>query len=128
MQRTLSSHWSRRAISTSLLPLELDFELFDKVDLDESKATVGLRIIWYLITKTEKKWWSPLLKQQGKPPVYFKVDWDKWIDEDDEVGDMKLDDMDFSKSNMGSADDELDGHEDNELTDTVDKDEVQVLI
>lgn len=70
---------------------ELDSELFDKVDLDvsigysyltahvkaticsnfsvehkqlqESKATVGLRTICHLIKKTEKKWWSQLLKQ-----------------------------------------------------------------
>ncbi|RRT55430.1 hypothetical protein B296_00048460 [Ensete ventricosum] len=66
----------------------------------ESKTAVGLRTICYLVKKAEKKWWSRLLKQAGKPPVYLKVDWDKWIDEDDEkenkFGGMDFDDMDFS--------------------------------
>ncbi|KAG6497202.1 hypothetical protein ZIOFF_045092 [Zingiber officinale] len=82
------------------IPYELDLELLDKVDVDESKTAVGLRTICYLIKKAEKKWWSRLLKQEGKPPVYLKVDWDKWIDEDDEkenkFGGMNFDDMDFS--------------------------------
>lgn len=34
--------------------------------------------------KAEDKWWSRLLKQSGKPPVFLKVDWDKWVDEDEE--------------------------------------------
>lgn len=34
--------------------------------------------------KAEDKWWSRLLKQEGKPPVFLKVDWDKWVDEDEE--------------------------------------------
>jgi prostaglandin-E synthase len=25
-----------------------------------------------------------LIKQTGKPPVFLTVDWDKWIDEDEE--------------------------------------------
>ena len=52
--------------------------------LQESKAAIGLRNICYLVKKAEKKWWTRLLKQEGKPPVYLKVDWDKWVDEDDE--------------------------------------------
>ncbi|WOL09412.1 hypothetical protein Cni_G18165 [Canna indica] len=110
------------------IPYQLDFELFDKVNVDESKAAVGLRTICYLIKKAEKKWWSRLLKQEGKPPVYLKVDWDKWIDEDDEkedkFGGMNFDDMDFSKLDMGGAEDELDDDDDDDLDDTADKDEV----
>ncbi|XP_072972837.1 co-chaperone protein p23-1-like [Typha angustifolia] len=100
-------------------PYELDFELFDKVNVDESKAAVGLRTICYLVKKAEKKWWSRLLKQQGKAPVFLKVDWDKWIDEDDEkenksgdMGDMDFGGMDFSKLGMGGADDDLDDEDD----------------
>lgn len=37
--------------------------------------------------KAESKWWSRLLKQGGKPPVFLKVDWNKWIDEDEEGDD-----------------------------------------
>lgn len=42
------------------------------------------RNICYLVKKAESKWWSRLLKQEGKPPVFIKVDWDKWIDEDEQ--------------------------------------------
>ncbi|KAM0952936.1 putative HSP20-like chaperone [Dioscorea sansibarensis] len=98
---------------------EIDFELYDKVNVEESKAAIGLRNICYLVKKAESKWWSRLLKNQGKPPVFLKVDWDKWIDEDDEHGN-KFDDefggMDFSKLDMGGADDDfdLDGAKDGE--------------
>ncbi len=50
----------------------------------ESKAAVAARSICYLIKKAESKWWPRLLKKEGKPPVFLKVDWDKWQDEDDE--------------------------------------------
>nr|CAD1817365.1 unnamed protein product [Ananas comosus var. bracteatus] len=63
---------------------ELDIELFDKVDTKESKSNIGVRNIVYVAKKAEKKWWSRLLKQEGKPPAFVKVDWDKWIDEDEE--------------------------------------------
>jgi cytosolic prostaglandin-E synthase len=52
--------------------------------LQESKAAVAPRTICYLIKKAESKWWPRLLKKEGKPPVFLKVDWDKWQDEDDE--------------------------------------------
>ncbi|KAJ6793170.1 Uncharacterized protein M6B38_111380 [Iris pallida] len=88
------------------IPYELDFELYDKVNVEESKAAVGLRNICYLVKKAERKWWSRLLKQEGKPPVYLKVDWDKWVDEDEDdgVGDMEGGDMDFSKLGMDDGD------------------------
>ncbi|XAR48621.1 hypothetical protein NMG60_11031500 [Bertholletia excelsa] len=90
-------------------PYEIDMDLYDKVDVNESKANVGLRNICYLIKKAESKWWSRLLKQEGKPPVFLKVDWDKWVDEDEEKddkigGDMDFGDFDFSKLNMGGGD------------------------
>lgn len=52
----------------------------------ESKATVGVRHIADVIKKAEKKWWSRILKQEGKPPAFLKVDWDRWADEEDEDG------------------------------------------
>jgi hypothetical protein len=36
------------------------------------------------VKKVENKWWSRFLKQQGRPPIFLKVDWDKWVDEDEE--------------------------------------------
>ena len=41
--------------------------------------------------KAENKWWSRLLKQEGKPPVFLKVDWDRWVDEDEEDQDQDQD-------------------------------------
>ncbi|GAV76684.1 CS domain-containing protein, partial [Cephalotus follicularis] len=40
------------------IPYEVDFDLYDKVDVNESKASVGLRNICYLVKKAENKWWS----------------------------------------------------------------------
>ncbi|XP_020518018.1 uncharacterized protein OsI_027940-like, partial [Amborella trichopoda] len=77
--------------------------------LQKSKSSIGLRHIFYVIQKEEKKWWTRLVKQQGKPPIFLKVDWDKWIDEDDEKGaDMDFGDMDFSKLDMGGDDYDMD--------------------
>lgn len=91
-------------------PYEVDFELFDKINVkvkheykflslvllatvimiiglqQESKVNIGARSIVYVVKKLEKKWWNRLLKEEGKSPGYLKVDWDKWIDEDDENG------------------------------------------
>ncbi|OAY68219.1 uncharacterized protein At3g03773-like [Ananas comosus] len=98
------------------IPYELDLELFDSVNVDESKAAIGLRNICYLVKKAQSNWWPRLLKKEGKPPVFLKVDWDKWVDEDDEkenkFGDMDFGDMDFSKLDMGGADDDFEDEDD----------------
>ena len=52
--------------------------------MQESQAAVAPRTICYLVKKAEGKWWPRLLKKEGRPPVFLKVDWDKWQDEDDE--------------------------------------------
>ncbi|CAA3028144.1 Hypothetical predicted protein [Olea europaea subsp. europaea] len=91
------------------VPYEIDIDLYDKVDVNESKASFMSRNICYLVKKAESKWWSRLLKQEGKPPVFIKVDWDKWIDEDEQDEkpgtDMDFGDIDFSKLNMGGGED-----------------------
>ncbi|KAL6213856.1 hypothetical protein ACLB2K_013295 [Fragaria x ananassa] len=93
-------------------PYEVDLDLYDKIDVNESKASIGLRNICYLVKKAESKWWSRLIKQEGKAPVFLKVDWDKWVDEDEDAqgpgNDMDFGDLDFSKLNMGGGGDALD--------------------
>ncbi|KAK9110579.1 hypothetical protein Sjap_018639 [Stephania japonica] len=59
---------------------------FDNNGMQESKASDCSRNMCYLIQKVEKKWWSRLWKQ-GRKPVFLSVDWDKWVDEDDEQED-----------------------------------------
>ncbi|XP_039001202.1 uncharacterized protein OsI_027940-like [Hibiscus syriacus] len=83
---------------------ELKLELFDKVVVEESKINIGLRSIFCILEKAEKVWWKKLLRGDGKGPHYVKVDWDKWVDEDEDkgAGDLDLGGMDFSNfGNMG---------------------------
>lgn len=37
-----------------------------------------------MVEKAEKVWWNKLLCGDEKTPHYVKVDWDKWVDEDDD--------------------------------------------
>ncbi|KAK4355679.1 hypothetical protein RND71_024650 [Anisodus tanguticus] len=88
---------------------ELKLELQDKVNVEESKISTGMRSIVCILQKAEPKWWTKLLRGDGKAPHYVKVDWDKWVDEDDEPeagpGDMDMNGMDFSKfGGMGGGD------------------------
>lgn len=59
----------------------------------ESKVSTTSRSIFYLVKKAESKWWDRLLKQGGKPPIFLKVDWNKWVDEDEQ--DEKTDKGEF---------------------------------
>ncbi|KAI4332868.1 hypothetical protein L6164_017744 [Bauhinia variegata] len=80
---------------------EVDMDLFDRVNVEESKYNVGVRNTVYVIKKAEKKWWDSLIKHEGKPPLFLKVDWDKWVDEEEEESEragMDFGDMDFSVS------------------------------
>ncbi|KAL7585253.1 uncharacterized protein Os08g0359500 [Lactuca sativa] len=79
---------------------DLKLELFDKVNVDESKINIGERSVFCILEKAEAKWWNKLLSGDGKTPHYVKVDWDKWADEDDDAGpaaDLDMGGMDFSK-------------------------------
>lgn len=84
---------------------ELNLELYDKVNVEASKISVGLRHILCVVEKAEKGWWKRLLKGEGKTPLYLKVDWDKWVDEDEEDekvgGDADFGGMDFSRLGGG---------------------------
>ncbi|XP_068337694.1 uncharacterized protein OsI_027940 isoform X2 [Pyrus communis] len=106
---------------------ELKLDLFDKVNVEESKINVGVRSIFCIVEKAEPEWWPKLLRGDGKTPHYVKVDWDKWVDEDDDTagsgpGDMDLGGMDFSKfggmggDDMGGMGDFDDSDEDPDLS------------
>ncbi|GLJ31090.1 hypothetical protein SUGI_0622320 [Cryptomeria japonica] len=89
---------------------EFGLDLLDRVNVKESKTNVGLRNIVCIIEKEEKKWWKQLVKTEGKRLSFLKVDWNKWVDEDEDGGkDMDLSQMDFSK--LGMDDDDLDYNE-----------------
>ncbi|XP_071738321.1 uncharacterized protein OsI_027940 [Rutidosis leptorrhynchoides] len=79
---------------------DLKLELFDKVNVEESKINIGERSVFCILEKAEPKWWNKLLGGDAKTPHYVKVDWDKWVDEDDDAGpaaDLDMGGMDFSK-------------------------------
>ncbi|CAN0913547.1 Co-chaperone protein p23-2 [Linum grandiflorum] len=63
---------------------ELNLQLYASILPEKCKTNVGLRNIICSIQKEEKGWWKRLLKSEEKPAPYIKVDWHKWIDEDDE--------------------------------------------
>ncbi|KMT05978.1 hypothetical protein BVRB_7g164660 [Beta vulgaris subsp. vulgaris] len=106
---------------------ELKLDLFDKVNVEESKISYGVRSIFCVLEKAEQKWWNRLLRGEGKPPHYVKIDWDKWADEDEDTGagngtggpaDFDLGGMDFSKfgdfGGAGAGGDEFDDSDDDE--------------
>eukprot|EP00250_Pteridium_aquilinum_P001775 c11991_g1_i1 orf=434-1033(-) len=90
---------------------ELDLHMFDKINVEESKISVGLRNVFCVLIKSEKGWWKRLLLADGKSPPYLKADWDKWVDEDEEneLPSNKFDNFDlgsmndFSDFNMGGG-------------------------
>ncbi|GMQ00068.1 hypothetical protein CsSME_00047297 [Camellia sinensis var. sinensis] len=65
---------------------ELKLDLFEKVNVEESKINVGMRSIFCVLEKAEMKWWKKLSRGDEKVPHYVKVDWDKWVDDNSVVG------------------------------------------
>jgi hypothetical protein len=45
---------------------------------------VGVRSIFCIVEKAEAKWWKKLVRDDQRAPHFVKVDWDKWVDEDDD--------------------------------------------
>ncbi|CAM0911369.1 unnamed protein product [Alopecurus aequalis] len=78
---------------------ESKLDLNDKVNVEASKISAGVRSIFCIVEKAEAKWWNKLVRDDQKVPHFVKVDWDKWVDEDDDGVDVNVDGMDFS--NMG---------------------------
>ncbi|KAE8702002.1 HSP20-like chaperones superfamily protein isoform 3 [Hibiscus syriacus] len=104
---------------------ELKLDLHDKVNVEESKISAGVRNIVCVLEKVEKAWWKKLLRGDDKAPHYIKVDWDKWVDEDEDngPGDIDFGGMDFSSfGNMrgmdGGMDDSEDSSDDEEQEET----------
>ena len=50
----------------------------------ESKISTSSRNAFVILVKSENGWWNRLLKGEEKTPRNVKVDWDKWVDEDEE--------------------------------------------
>ena len=64
--------------------LELSLELFGEVEVSQSRWNSKGRNIILLIEKKEKKFWSRI-KKDDKKEATIQIDWQKWVDEDDET-------------------------------------------
>ena len=66
-------------------PFACDLELFGDVNESETKVSVTARGMFMVAAKTESgPHWPRLLKAAGKAPNHVKVDFAKFIDEDEE--------------------------------------------
>ncbi|KAL4200345.1 hypothetical protein AMTRI_Chr03g55950 [Amborella trichopoda] len=63
---------------------DFSLELYGPIVPESNKSNIGLRNILCVIQKKEEGWWPRLVKSDGKPAPYIKVDWNKWCDEDEE--------------------------------------------
>ena len=63
---------------------DLNIELFNEIVVEESKYLVRPRGIEIILKKKDANVWWTRLAKTNKKLHYISVDWDKWIDEDDE--------------------------------------------
>jgi prostaglandin-E synthase len=104
------------ALGADFHDYSLDLDLYGAVDPAKSKISATARHVVLVIAKEagSEGFWPRLTKDKAKQP-YIKVDWDKWVDEDDE-GDEAADptsQFDFSdlsgfggSGGVGADDDE----------------------
>ncbi|GKC47419.1 HSP20-like chaperones superfamily protein [Tanacetum coccineum] len=86
---------------------EFSLELHGKILPESCKTQMGLRNILCTVQKDGKGWWSRLLKSEGKPAPFIKVDWNKWCDEDDEsANDTDEDGLNYISDDGGSSGDD----------------------
>ncbi|EEQ89518.1 hypothetical protein RJZ56_006564 [Blastomyces dermatitidis] len=95
---------------TKKVDYKVDLELYDEIDVDNSKSSHTPRGVDLVLRKKEAKeeYWPRFLKESKK--VHFlKTDFDKWVDEDeqnaadaDDFG--NLDDMGGMGGGMGGID------------------------
>lgn len=89
-------------------------ELYEETLVEESKYLVRPRGIEIVMKKKDTSIWWPRLAKTTKKLHYVSVDWDKWVDEDDEEEKQGFnwggaDGMDFG--GMEDDDDDDDGME-----------------
>lgn len=76
----------------------MDLELYGEIDDSDIKQVKTDRTVSLIIGKKEPgPYWPRLLKAAGRPPSNIKVDWDRWVDEDEEgEGGLEADGFDLS--------------------------------
>lgn len=82
---------------------ELDLVLFGAVNKDASKISVSPRSVFLVIEKAAAETWPRLTKDSGRHLSHIKVDWDKWVDSDDEGDDSFNPDALGDFTNLGGG-------------------------
>ena len=79
----------------------VELELFGAINQEQSKTSAGGRTVVVVLAKhSVGPHWPRLLKAPGKPPKHVKVDWNLFMDEDDE-----LEEAEKAQFNLGDLDD-----------------------
>jgi hypothetical protein len=70
----------------------LDCELAKEIDVAESRYAVRDRCIEMVLKKKNEdgKFWAQLAKDKVKFKNACKPDWDRWVDEDEEIDKSKM--------------------------------------
>ena len=63
------------------------FELKLSDEIEDFKYSVSGRTILINLTKKDSQWWNSLQTNNILKP-FIKVDWDKWVDEDEDKGEL----------------------------------------
>lgn len=95
---------------------QLDLAFCKAINVEESKVSVSPRQIFLVIEKADTDGhWPRLTKESGKHLSHIKVDWNKYVDEDEED---EVQDFDMSKfgnfANFGGGDDDGQGEPDSD--------------
>ncbi|KAI6187687.1 CS domain and HSP20-like chaperone domain-containing protein [Aphelenchoides besseyi] len=81
---------------------EADLELYAPIKGTERRQIATARQVELVIPKETTEWWPRLLKNSIKVP-WLKVDFNKWVDEDEAV-EADLSGFDFNGMNFGAND------------------------
>jgi len=81
----------------------VDIEFFKKCDGEKSTYKVNPRSIQMLIIKAEEEedFWPRLLKDKVKEKNQISIDWDKYVDQDEEEDAEKFDDQGMGGMQQG---------------------------
>jgi len=98
--------------STNAKEYKVELEFFGDINAEASKWGVLPRHIQLNIVKKESgPYWERLLKESGKH-WFLQVDWDRWVDEDEQDEAGKENDFNLGDLDMGGGEDFEDDEDD----------------
>lgn len=118
--------WDFRGLDGSNQVYEVSLNFYEKLDPTTLHKADTSRHLEMVIGKVEPNWWPRLLKDNTKMP-WIKVDFNKWVDEEDEeeeeegrFNDFNFDNlpMNFDPSSLGDLGDEEAEEDDTETPTT----------